>query len=698
MSHKTLAETKEYEEVFNVLLADLNKHQLEGIDKKIDEYYRDAVKSKDQEFVGNAHYLKGLCFEGHGEVHKAIQTYKIAQEAMINSKHTKRRLDIENSLGNSYQNLRKYKEGLACYFSALNLIAKESGYMGMKAGIINNIGFVYHGLEDYDNAIKFYLESYQILIDEGMKELLPVVLFNMASSYFMIDDIDSSKKYIEESILVSKEIESELDLQFNYLMVYLIEYCQDGNLKKLKQEASKVIEKIEKLGNLVDLMDAYKVYIKALMKLELYQESIDETKRALPLLRNGEFYEQYEVILDMAEGCYIKLEDYKKAYEIVKEKIDHQLVNNTETCDSVSRVYENYKAIDNKGYVGTLKNTIRVFKLLSKIGEGINLNVDIKGIFDYIVDQIYEIWNLDVFGMAVVVNNEKIDYYYQSVGEELKLYKKDLDDKELIMVYCIQENKEIIIQNTNRKGDYINILPESLVEKIYTSQLSSVLFLPLHSGEKVIGGISIQSRIGEIFTQQDMEMLRTLASYCTSAIMNYERHMRLEKMKDTDGLTGAKNRHAIKLLDDKINNASANLRTPMLLAIYDIDYFKGYNDKYGHLAGDQCLIEVTKEVERILEPYNGQLYRYGGDEFTIMCEDIDEAGCELLLSNLNVAVEKLELIHEEHKSSKFVTISIGAILIHDINQSSSYYYHKMDRELYKVKRSGRNSYKLRVLV
>jgi diguanylate cyclase (GGDEF)-like protein len=695
MNQKTLEETKKYEEDFHRISALLNKNQLSGLETEIEDYFREAIASNDREFVANAHYLKGARYVRLGELQKSVDAYKKAQECMLNSENIKKRLDIENNLGNAYRNLRKNQEGLDCYFNALNLIAEENKYNGMKAGIINNIGFIYQKLEDYDNAINFYLESHQILKEEGMKDILPLVLFNLSTAYFFDDDFVNSKIYIEKSIQIAEEVKSELDLYYNYLLKAFIEYRLDENLSKLKKMTQKSVKKIEEFGDIVDLIDAYTVYLKALIKFELYDLCKKELDQVLPLLRDGEFYEQYEMTLDMAEECYKKSGDYKKAYEILQEKSEQEFILTPETSDPANQIFKQYKAIDQKAYVGNLENSIRVFKLLSSIGEGINLNVDIKGVFNYITEQIYEIWQLDVFGMAVVKENQ-IDYYYQSVGEKQEVIHTDFDEEYLIMVHAIKENLEIIIRDTNRKGDYINLLPKDMVERIFESQLLSLVFLPLVSGDEVIGGITIQSRIGEYFGTQDVEMLRTLAAFCTSAIINYDRHMKLEKMKDTDGLTGVENRHALKIFNDKMIHNSETLKMPMLIAFYDVDYFKGFNDEYGHLEGDQCLIVVSKAIESLLEPYNGHLFRYGGDEFTIICEDINEKESKELLASLVSCVVDLKIPHKKHKTSDCVTISLGAILIHEMNQDYTFYYEETDKVLYEVKKEGRNGYKLEI--
>ncbi|GAB6189349.1 hypothetical protein JCM30566_10880 [Marinitoga arctica] len=123
-------------------------------------------------------------------------------------------------------------------------------------------------------------------------------------------------------------------------------------------------------------------------------------------------------------------------------------------------------------------------------------------------------------------------------------------------------------------------------------------------------------------------------------------------------------------------------------AIIDIDHFKNINDKYGHLAGDYCLKELSKIFKTYFHRSTDKIYRYGGEEFAIYYISKDNQKFKELLETLKNDVENREFIYE-NKKIKF-TISIGAISSIPENTDYIKFIKIADDNLYKVKRSGRN--------
>ncbi len=165
----------------------------------------------------------------------------------------------------------------------------------------------------------------------------------------------------------------------------------------------------------------------------------------------------------------------------------------------------------------------------------------------------------------------------------------------------------------------------------------------------------------------------------------------LDKFAHLDALTGISNRRKLDIvLKDEI---AANKRDQKYLgvALIDVDYFKQYNDNYGHGAGDIALKKVATTIKENLHRPRDFSARYGGEEFVVLLPDSDLAGATLVLNNMLKAVEGKEFPHEYSEVSNYLTISIGAVVVNDDQANSpEEILLSADKLLYQAKRNGRN--------
>ena len=106
-------------------------------------------------------------------------------------------------------------------------------------------------------------------------------------------------------------------------------------------------------------------------------------------------------------------------------------------------------------------------------------------------------------------------------------------------------------------------------------------------------------------------------------------------------------------------NRSRRNSTNLSLIMLDIDYFKGYNDTYGHQGGDDCLKQVASVIQDTLGRSTDLLCRYGGEEFCVILPETDEEGAKRVGEKIRVAIEALEIPHNGSKICPSVTISVG---------------------------------------
>lgn len=164
----------------------------------------------------------------------------------------------------------------------------------------------------------------------------------------------------------------------------------------------------------------------------------------------------------------------------------------------------------------------------------------------------------------------------------------------------------------------------------------------------------------------------------------------LKKLSLYDQLTGLANRrHFDEALAREFNLARRN-KNPLSLIICDIDFFKPYNDRYGHQKGDSCLSKVALLLAGAFNRPTDLVCRYGGEEFTIILPDTDLAGVKLLAEKLHNAVWEGDIAHEASTVAGRITLSLGTATYTGQYQSVDAMLKAADDALYRAKANGRN--------
>jgi diguanylate cyclase (GGDEF)-like protein len=169
-----------------------------------------------------------------------------------------------------------------------------------------------------------------------------------------------------------------------------------------------------------------------------------------------------------------------------------------------------------------------------------------------------------------------------------------------------------------------------------------------------------------------------------------EANQKLEIMANLDGLTQIANRRhfdAYLALEWQRHQREKN---PLALIMIDIDYFKLYNDSYGHQGGDDCLIQVAQAIAQVPQRPTDLVARYGGEEFVAVLSNTDTEGALKVADTIQKAIADLAIPHHTYINNH-LTLSIGiAIMIPALDQSLETLISHADKALYAAKEQGRN--------
>lgn len=197
--------------------------------------------------------------------------------------------------------------------------------------------------------------------------------------------------------------------------------------------------------------------------------------------------------------------------------------------------------------------------------------------------------------------------------------------------------------------------------------------------------------LGRRLTSHISRRIRTENKLRAAQAALIELNHSLEILASEDKLTGLANRRSLdRFLDIEFKRAK-RLGSPLSLILIDVDFFKRYNDHYGHLAGDECLRIISQSIKRCVRRPADMTARYGGEEIAVVMPDTDELGARSVAESIlhGIANERLQ-----HLSNPFgiVTVSLGVAtcIPHDTDQDEKALICRADRALYLAKSQGRN--------
>lgn len=307
-----------------------------------------------------------------------------------------------------------------------------------------------------------------------------------------------------------------------------------------------------------------------------------------------------------------------------------------------------------------------------------------REVFETIVDQAMRLTNSPAGSLAVFDESSGEMYLGAAKGFSQEFFGQmrwKLRGKGLTS-YILNQNEPVAIADVDKYKGFDN--PVMINEGV-----KSLVAVPLSAESRIMGIIYVDDFKARTYSAREVSILTLLANYAAFTI---ERATLLEETRlrsITDDLTKLYNhRHFVQMIHQEVER-SARYSRPVSLAMIDIDYFKNYNDTYGHLKGN----DVLKEVARILAARSRQVdivARYGGEEFAVIMPETDKASAQATAERMRRLIERHVFPREKTQPSGHLTISLG-VACHPIDaQGPVDLIAKADEALYTAKSAGRN--------
>ncbi len=633
-------------------------------------------------------------------------------------------------LGAAFLELYMLDEVVRCYNDVI-AIEEENGRTNLTSVAYNNLGAMYFFIEEYEKAVEMFEKAYHNrLIDgeEGRATTIELnVMSNLVLGYSHLKAFEKAEKTLEKLQVLQQtvnDVPSKRVIDYAYTMYYL----NKANYDKARQCYNKLLSLKENRHNPYFVCRLTNYYCKICRQNNIpYDKYIDIALKLGEVdFINGNLDEMIKLCMTLTDyyedigntsaalSCYRKMKKYTERSLAFSNSLRHRAVTIRQDLEktreeSISFNQKNkelsmiaQEALSMRNKLQEAYNQINMISMLgSKLTTATTFS-DLKNIaFKIICDK------MDVTSFTILaVSDDK--QYLVSMAEKsepdsnIKISLRDVSS--LFVESCLQ-NRIIVCSDVNeevRRKDAI-IFDESCIE--------SIVFIPLSYENQVIGVLTVQSIHKNAYSNDKVEFLKLISSYLSIALNNVKKsralmeeinlhkqtqlelekvNLYLKNLSSLDGLTKVNNRRAFDEEYSELISRAERQNKPIAVIMIDIDYFKKYNDRYGHLKGDEALIKVAQKINQAFLNEKSTFARFGGEEFIAVTVGYKDKAIANLCEQIRLSIANM-LIENEDTDSGYLTVSIGAAQMSEVSSDvKSKLMRQADEMLYKAKDDGRN--------
>lgn len=327
-----------------------------------------------------------------------------------------------------------------------------------------------------------------------------------------------------------------------------------------------------------------------------------------------------------------------------------------------------------------INNVNEEMRIQNDILKYISSSLEISKLMTLITDSFINRIGVDVCAIVLrpgTCNNKKITYKIKSTMSD-KFVEHLSQCIEANCFESIMNDSESLIDNNANAEKY---------HFIEYAAIGSVLLVPLIKQVQQIGVLFVGTKKRDYFVE-NIDFFEGIVAQFLIALNNANLYQEMESMAILDGLTGIYNRRHLTKLFNEYMYESINSRTPLSVALFDIDFFKRINDTYGHLFGDEVIRTIANLAKEIASENDGIVSRYGGEEFVIIFPNKGLEEAYPAVEKLHSEVKKVGLAH--HGQQVVVNLSVGFTSFPKTCKDPRELLNRADWSMYYSKQHGRD--------
>lgn len=642
-----------------------------------------SFKDKEQDdFYGELLYLQEKNYLAHGEFDKSIEFAKKAYTFFKSKEDRQGIIRICNELLIGYMKKGDFESATTYLVEGLELIQPEVD-QGHHLMILMNTAELYMMTKEYEGARQivnevmemkaFLTDVHLVFIESTLLEIclrenrLEEAVLHCQKAYTIISKFEDDFEYVgdlckilylraelnakralhmqaEKDYKISLEIAEKNDL-LEYIVKNLIEWsaylCTKGDVKKAKEKVKKAIEIADQMHSPYLLARAYEVLSESYEVNKEWEKSFETMKQAKAY---GEEILNYK--------AYIWVEKLNRRNRVDEMTAYKSLYTQMEQVAQIGRCFTSHLE----------ENTISevIYKEMAKL-----LDVDVMGVAFY-RDHILEYKVYDLQEAWLDSSNDLIRYTSR------------------LIEYCIEYQGNITIND----GNFEEYSLKSIKNSQTGMKLQSAMVTVLKMKNKVLGAMMIGSYKANAYSPNDINVSKIIASYFTVTLYNRDLYHEVAYLEEHDMLTGILSRKAVFKNGERLFKENHKKHKKTAVIMFDIDYFKKVNDKYGHQLGDKVLKTVADIMKSSINTTD-YVGRYGGEAFLMILENADYKEVGKVAERIKVQLENATFETKKDKNIK-VTLSGGIYICNEYTLNFEDAIRFADHALYRAKISGRN--------
>lgn len=326
---------------------------------------------------------------------------------------------------------------------------------------------------------------------------------------------------------------------------------------------------------------------------------------------------------------------------------------------------------------------IQSLETLNTFSQQINSSLEMEQVLSLLNAALQKSLIADSYFVGLMDNGKiRLDLFYDD-GEYFTDVEIPIDDT--YAGWVIKNQSSLFLSDLRQRNE------NEINQKIVIGKNKSSLAwagVPMRTAQ-INGLLAVSSYKPNAFTHTDMELLANMAQHAALALDNTFHHNQVEKQSQLDSLTGTYNhRHFLIALQDLVDEVR-NSKQVISLIMLDIDFFKRYNDSFGHQVGDLVLTKLCETIQQNIKK-DDFVGRWGGEEFAIALPGARGDEAHQVAKRIQKTMQDLVLSHPKHEKIPAPTVSQGISVFPDETDEINRFIYLADRRLYKAKERGRN--------
>jgi len=365
-----------------------------------------------------------------------------------------------------------------------------------------------------------------------------------------------------------------------------------------------------------------------------------------------------------------------------RNKVDLLTIKKQDLLEKMNLLEESINK--EKALVSALEKKNSRYALLKQALDKFNQTLILEDLGETVVEESFALFGKNSTIIVYLINreNNKLEVLSsRKVNSDIIIKEKHGD---VFDEWVLKHNQVLLIEDTNKDFRFD---PE-LIKNTISRNLGSVMIAPLVTPNRFIGLIRIESELVSKFSSEDLRFLSTIASLISVSLENSILYERTEELAIRDGLTGLYLRRFLDERGAEEMQYALKQKYELSLLMLDIDYFKSYNDRFGHRSGDIVLMHIADLLKGIFNSQNIIVSRFGGEEFCVLLPMTKKKEASKIAENLRKGIQD-GVIFLRREPVK-LTVSIGVATFPADGNSWLDLVKQSDAAMYKAKQNGRN--------